>query len=130
MICFLGLVTVNSTNMFSLSYHFTNVQDSFSSSYCYQQAFSSSYCYQQAFSSSYCYQQALSSSYCYQQAFSFSYCFSSTYSEFPAMQQSNVLYTSVQSEYQWNNHLYKLTQSSIHICSSQRVKHQYLVNAK
>ena len=110
MICFLVLVTVNSTNMFSLSYHFTNVQDSFSSSYCYQQAFSSSYCYQQAFS--------------------FSYCFSSTYSEFPAMQQSNVLYTSVQSEYQWNNHLYKLTQSPIHICSSQRVKHQYLVNAK
>ena len=103
--------------MFSLSYHFTNAQDSFSSSYCYQQAFSSSYCYQQAFSSSYCYQQA----------FSF---FSSTYSEYPAMQQSNVLYTSVQSEYQWNNHLYKLTQSPIHICSSQRVKHQYLVNAK
>ena len=48
---FLVLVTVNCTNMFSLI--FTNVQDSFSSSYCYQQAFS------------------------------FSYCFSSTYSEFP-----------------------------------------------
>ena len=38
--------------------------------------------------------------------FSFSYCFSSTYSEFPGIQQSNVLYTSVQSEYQWNTHLY------------------------
>ena len=60
--------------MLSFSYHFTNVQDSFSSSYSYQQTLK--------------------------------FLFSSTYSEFPGIQQSNVLYTSVQSEHQWNTHLY------------------------